>query len=152
MFIQENRERLEGLLSAFYYTLDSMDSKPSAKIIESFLNSEESAEKGMAEYFEGLKQIEKSDKRLLRAIRHVKGYSFWKNLHKAFKELGTIQEWAPLQLVKEPKGDFVKEKYGREIKGYWVDQRSVGDSGDSFEGTICIQIRENKYLKFHYSC
>ena len=33
----------------------------------------------------------------------------------------------------------------------WVDQRSVGDSGDSFEGTVCIELPDKKYLVWSYS-
>ena len=57
--------------------------------------------------------------------------------------------WA--EIIKEPIGKFQEEKYGRQINGIWVKQWSVGMEGDSWEGFICVQIKQNKYLKFGYS-
>ena len=32
----------------------------------------------------------------------------------------------------------------------WIDQRSVGQSGDSFAGTVCVELPNKKYLMWHY--
>jgi hypothetical protein len=62
-------------------------------------------------------------------------------------------EWHEWEIVSEPSGKKQKEtEFGHSIKFIWVDQWSVGTEGDSFEGYIEVQIKENKYLKFRYSC
>jgi hypothetical protein len=99
-------------------------------------------------------EITRRNRRLLKAIRSIKGKSFLKNLVAVLQEcevhsqLGIITEY---QLSKTPGKSFVSEKYGKEIKGYWVDQWSVGTEGDSYEGYVYIEIKPNKYLKAFFS-
>lgn len=56
-----------------------------------------------------------------------------------------------LQIVDEPNGENNHEEFGV-FKEMWVDQWSVGDSGDSFEGFIYGKFAANKWLKISYSC
>jgi len=45
------------------------------------------------------------------------------------------------------------KKFYREFwNKIYVCQYSVGDSGDSFEGSISIELRDKKFFTFNYSC
>ncbi len=55
------------------------------------------------------------------------------------------------EIVNKPSGDDQKEKTGK-FKQIFVDQWSVGDSGDSWEGYIYGRFSKGKWLKIHYSC
>ena len=52
-------------------------------------------------------------------------------------------------LVDEPSGEKQRENYAID---YYIDQRSVGDSGDSFEGECYLRLANNKYLRWNYEC
>jgi|TARA_R110001632_G_scaffold104876_1_gene214018 hypothetical protein len=56
-----------------------------------------------------------------------------------------------LQIVDKPEGDNNDESFGI-FKEVWVDQWSVGDSGDSFEGFIYGRFAKQKCLKIPYAC
>lgn len=97
-------------------------------------------------------EIEASNQRLLKAILKVKGELFYEWL------LLFIEDMSPdgkFSIAKAPEGN--KQRTGNErsvfgkIKEYWVNQWSVGDSGDSFAGILFIQLKENKYLAMPYS-
>ena len=106
-------------------------------------------QKGMQEYYDYLNEENKKNHRLLNAIKKVKGKTFFKYLMEIIEESEGIKGLA--QIVKEPTGKFQEEKYGRQINGIWVEQWSVGMEGDSWDGFVCVQLKENKYLKFGYS-
>lgn len=92
----------------------------------------------------------RSNKRLLKVLRKVKGRTFVKR----FLEVVEASDgWnGKLYLSKTPRGrKHVENEYGRLIKYIWVDQRSVGMEGDSFEGTVSVEVKPNKYLCFDYS-
>ena len=55
------------------------------------------------------------------------------------------------EIVDKPVGKFQEEKFGRQIKGIWVEQWSVGMEGDSYEGFVCVESGKDRYLKFGYS-
>jgi predicted transcriptional regulator len=106
-------------------------------------------QKGMKEYYDYLKKESDQNNALLSTIKQQKGKTFFKYLMEIINNSDGIKGAA--EIIKEPIGDFQKESYGRQIKGIWVDQRSVGDSGDSWEGTVCVQLGESRYFKFGYS-
>lgn len=58
-----------------------------------------------------------------------------------------------IEIVDKPCGDLQKgERYGV-FKKVYVDQHSVGDSGDSYAGFIYTNHgKSNKWLKIPYSC
>lgn len=56
-----------------------------------------------------------------------------------------------IQILDQPKGINQDEEYGIFTEIY-VDQGSVGDSGDSFAGCIYAKFGENKWLKIPYEC
>ena len=56
-----------------------------------------------------------------------------------------------ISIVDKPEGENNDEEFGV-FTEVWVDQWSVGDSGDSFEGFIYGKFDEGKWLKIPYSC
>lgn len=100
------------------------------------------------------KEIGRSNQRLIKAIRKSKGKTFTKNLQNCLKDLAdgcchTAQ--MKYELVRQVTGEFQKEPWGREIKGVWVEQWTVGMDGDSFEGYMYVQIDSKRFLKVNYS-
>lgn len=153
--ISENRDTLYWHLTGFYncveYARKENPDSPIGKIANDYLDNELAMENGMKEYVAFLNEISRRNHRLLNAIKTVNGKIFYKHLVEFIKEREPT-EYSQFEIVSKPVG---KEQdcgeYGRRIKKEWVVQRAVGDSGDSWEGTICVQIKPNKYLKFNFS-
>lgn len=55
-----------------------------------------------------------------------------------------------MEIVNEPQGYNQDETY-ESFQQVYVDQWSVGMSGDTFEGTIYAQLEENKWLSIPFS-
>jgi len=85
--------------------------------------------------------------RILRAIKNIKGEKFYKDLLRCMEE---NEVGDGFNIVKKPRGEAQKEKYGR-IKEIWVSQQAVGDSGDSWEGTVSVKIKDDKWLEMPFS-
>lgn len=151
--ISEERQRKYWELSGFYnHAKFMMDHHPDAspnEIINKFIDNQEfeaSAWKQVADWED---EVWRHNHRLLRTIKKAKGRTFQKYLLQIIKDSGRVTD--KMGIVKEPGGDWQNEPMGRTIKGYWVDQWSVGTEGDSWNGHVWVQLRENKYLKFSYS-
>ena len=56
-----------------------------------------------------------------------------------------------IEIVSEPTGENQDESQGI-FSDVWVDQWSVGDSGDSYAGYIYGKFAENKWIKIPYDC
>lgn len=113
----------------------------------------EADQKMMDEMYESMaaydREVERSNKRLCKAILNQLGTTFLKEIMAVAHE-SEVQN--KMEIVRETTGEYQKE-YGYDcFEGYWVDQWSVGDSGDSFNGYIYIQLKENRWLKMYYSC
>lgn len=52
------------------------------------------------------------------------------------------------KFVDKPKGENQRNPYYEE----WVNQRTVGDSGDCFTGEVYIKLSNGKYLEYSYDC
>lgn len=79
--------------------------------------------------------------------------SFGATAEKDFEELldgCAIPECGKIEVVEKPKGNRQHENCGI-FKNVYVDQWSVGDSGDSFEGNIYARV-EKKWYKIPYYC
>lgn len=159
MSIEENKEWFKQHLISFYRTIQYYKEKSALEstqelgpgpIADIYIDNEISMEQGWRQHFEYLEAVKKYNARILKAIKSVKGKTFYKYLKNIIEEGDRIDQ--QMEIVAEPIGDFQKEHYGRSIPCIWVDQRSVGDSGDSYAGTVCIRLKSNKYLKFYYSC
>jgi hypothetical protein len=119
-------------------------------IARRYVENQISMENGMKEYYDYLALCRQKDERLLRAVKKVKGKTFYKYLIELLEDR---VDYTTMEIVNAPTGEHQSTNdFGRTIKEYWVDQRSVGTEGDSFEGTICVQLKENKFLKANYSC
>ena len=86
--------------------------------------------------------------RVLTIIEKLKGKPFVEELENILKE---SEADGTFNFVRETDGEYEEE--GCElIKGMWVNQYSNGGfTGDSFAGYCYIELKPNRYLKFHYS-
>lgn len=154
MFFTENKEKLEHILIAFYNHWDyqrSVDPNlPIGPIRDGFIKNEMDIEQSWAEICKQGQQIMDANLLILKDIKTRKGKAFHKHVVACIKESEGSWDW-PFELIQNPIGDYQEDKWGHSFKGVWVDQRSVGMEGDSYEGTICIQIETDQYLKFHFS-
>lgn len=156
MFWKENESTIKAHLVSFYDQYEfQKEQDPNIRIhqfADDYVKNEIAMEAGMDEYFKGLEQVDKRNNRILKAIKSVKGNTFYKHLVSLIKDAGSVS-WDEWEIVKEPNGTKQKEtEFGLSIKHIWVDQWSVGTEGDSFEGYIYVQLKKNKYLKFRYAC
>lgn len=97
-------------------------------------------EKGIVDY----------NNRVLKAIKSVKGDDFYNDLLDVIKESEGVQ--GKVEFVNNPIGNYQDEDESALIKGIWVNQTTNGGyTGDTFAGSVCVQLKPNKYLKFYYS-
>lgn len=155
MRVLENKEALRwhlvGFSNMYEYKLKEDPHYPVAKMAEDYLNDQITMEKGMDEYYECLKKIAAYNDRILKAIKSVRGKTFYNHLVSFIKDAEACDH-EQFEIISKPIGEEQSvSEYGRFIKKEWVQQWSIGDSGDSFHGTICVEIKPNKYLKFSYS-
>jgi len=99
--------------------------------------------KGMEEYY---KRIDVHNAPILEIIKQEKGEDWYAELCELIEE---SQIHGEFEIVKKPYGN--KQEASELIEWEWVDQRSVGDSGDSFEGFVTVKINDDKYLKMPFS-
>lgn len=156
MFWKENGDTIKSHLTSFYDQYEFQKGQdPKINIhqfADDYVNNEISMEAGMDEYFKGLQRVHKYNNRILKAIKSVKGKTFYRHLLSLIKNSESVS-WSQWEIVKEPNGErHIEKEYGREIKFIWVDQWAVGTEGDTFDGYIWVQLKENKYLKFRFSC
>lgn len=85
--------------------------------------------------------------RILKAIGNQLGKRFLDDVVQCFEESEACRK---LELVRKPTGQYQEEEYDS-FKGIWVDQWSVGDSGDSWNGYVCIKLKKGLWLKTFYS-
>ncbi len=151
--IAENKQSLTWFLQGFYNRLEwSLKENPNTSpgvVIEAYLKDEIDMEKAMKEYAAMEHECYLRNMRILRAIKTVKGKTFYKYLLEIIEESEGIRGMA--EIMANPTGKFQEENYGKQIKGIWVEQWSVGLEGDSYEGIICVEIKPNKYFKFNFS-
>lgn len=153
--IKENKESLQRHLLNFYNMVENVRTtqpdRSIAILANDYIDNEISMEQGMKEYYDYLTSVRIYNDRILRAIKSVKGKTFHKHLSNYIKECEPA-DYCQWEIVRTPVGkEQSVSEFGREIKKEWVTQYAVGDSGDSWQGTICVQIREGKYLKFNFS-
>jgi hypothetical protein len=153
---KEHGDSLKHHLIGFYHQFEHQrGNEPDLslnKFTDSYIKNELDMEKGMDEYFKWLQEVDKRNNRVLRAIKSVKGKTYYRHLISYLKD-ASVTEWSEFEIVREPLGDEQKvTEYGRSIKKEWVEQWSVGTEGDSFEGYIYLELKLGRYLKFRFSC
>lgn len=151
---KEDGERLYWHLMGFYNMVEYERSQNRdvavGELAKKYVDSEIDMESAMEDLSNYYKEESRKNRRLLKAIKSVKGETFYKHLMAIIEESEGLQ--GPAEMVREPIGKFNDEKYGRTIPGYWVNQTEDGGyTGDSFSGTVCVEIKPGRYLKFNYS-
>lgn len=121
------------------------------KIIADYITEQRT----MHEVYSGLTDYENEihDKncRLLRAIKNVRGRSYHYHFKGLLQSLDRVV--GVIKFSSKPMGEIQTENgFGRAITTIWVDQRSVGMEGDSFAGTVSVQIKPGKFLIIPYEC
>lgn len=95
------------------------------------------------------KEVEENNNNILKELSR----EFGDSIHEDFRHC--VEDCimsAKLEIVSEPNGHPQKgESYGF-LKTIWVDQWSVGNTGDSFSGFIYGQLDEKRWLKIPYDC
>ena len=99
--------------------------------------------KAMKEYHQG---IERNNTPILNAIKAEKGNEWFAELKELMNE---SEVGGAFKIVDKPSGD--EQEVSGLIECEWIDQYSVGDSGDSWEGTVTVKISEGKYLEMPFS-
>lgn len=110
-------------------------------------------DQAMKEWIEHNNLIRLKDERVLKAIKQVKGESFYKALGELIDDLESTFDYS---FVDKPKGNYQKEYWHKEIQGVWVDQWCNGGYvGDDFQGDVYVRVRrkdkKDRYLKIPYS-
>lgn len=117
-------------------------------MVDRYLQEQIAEEEVWKDLAEAERRINLKNKRVLKAIKSIKGKGFYRKLMDEIEESeGIVGE---IEIIKQPKGKY-QECSGRLIPGIWVEQWGVGMEGDSWNGTICVQIKPNKYILWNFS-
>jgi hypothetical protein len=115
-----------------------------------YLREQEEMHKVMDEYIHAEMEMEaeisKKNERILKAVRNQKGEDYYKCL---LDFINDSEVNGAMQIVRKPKGEFQRESYGV-IKNAWVEQYSVGDTGDSFEGFVSVKLKQGRWLQMPF--
>ncbi len=96
-------------------------------------------------------ECDRVNMRLLKAIGRYLGPEFIKCLDSLTEDLFIRAKMAIVHDVPSNAKFQEESDYGM-ITGIWVEQYSVGDSGDSFAGHMYVKLKNWKYLEIPYSC
>jgi len=94
------------------------------------------------------KEFEEQTKKDNSIIEKAKKYLTKKQIKIFEADLEDIEYIWGCKFVDKPKGEHQRNPFYEE----WVDQRNVGDSGDSFVGEVYIKLSNGKYLEYSYEC
>jgi len=150
-FTEETKNSIKSHLIMFWDTMNFEENKgkPVGQIADIYIKNEMDMQQGMKDYYNYLREEGEKNTAFLNDIKKEKGKTFYKYLMEIIEESEGIKGLA--EIVDKPIGKFQKEKFGRQIKGIWVEQWSVGMEGDSYEGFVCVELSKDRYLKFGYS-
>jgi hypothetical protein len=113
-------------------------------IIEDFIGKE--FERGWKNFVKGIMaENERSNKRLYKILWEIKGQLFTTELDAFIKISGGLPQ---IRISKNPTGVNVKDNRWRSFSEIWIDQKQ---SPEGAKGLIYIQVKKNRWLKFHYS-
>lgn len=92
----------------------------------------------------------RSNRRLFRLLRKIKSGSFVHSLNQLSKINGGLPQ---IRIAREPNGMRLKDNRYSAIPEIWVDQKQGSMYGpNSASGDIYIQVKENRWVYFHYTC
>jgi hypothetical protein len=110
----------------------------------------EPSEEDLKELREAQKRIEKEeidqhskDQEVLEAVKKQVSIEFFGFIE---DEITESEHTTNYRILDEPIGDLERAE---DIK-VWVDQHSVGISGDSWAGAVCVELPDGKYLAWDY--
>lgn len=86
----------------------------------------------------------RSNRRLYKILTEIKGKSFVQSLDKIAKKLGGLPK---IRVAREPKGILLKDNRYSGITEMWIDQKQTEEGAT---GQIYIQVKENRWVTFHY--
>ncbi len=94
------------------------------------------------------KGLEEQAKKDNAVIKEAKKHLTKKQIERFEADLKDIEFVWGCKFVDKPKGEYQRNPFYEE----WVDQKTVGDSGDSFIGEVYIKLSNGKYLEYSYDC
>lgn len=80
------------------------------------------------------------DSKVLNSIRNRVSQMIFEEINYELQESGN---WGNFRIIDNPEGDLQNSESSFKV---YVDQHSVGNSGDSYAGTVCIELPNGKYL------
>lgn len=80
------------------------------------------------------------DAQILNSIKKQVSAKFFEDIK---YELDESENWVNFRITDELEGDLQMSESCFKV---YIDQHSVGDSGDSYAGTVCIELPNGKYL------
>ena len=108
------------------------------------------SEKDIKEYNDAMKQLDDEakeqyikDQALIETVKKQVSKRIFKEIEYEIEE---SDNYSNFRIVNTPDGDPQR----KDIIKTWVVQCSVGDSGDSFEGEVFIELPDGKYLTWQY--
>lgn len=112
-------------------------------------------DKMWAEYAESMNkyhtECKRVNDRIIKAVANQLGQSFVNDIWSCVEESEGLPEYSgKFFFLRKPRGQWQEEEYDN-FNGIWVDQWSVGDSGDSWNGVVCIKLKKGLWLAFDYS-
>ena len=147
---QQKYWEISGILDMWDWNKQEKPDLTKHEFINKYLDNKQAEEECYRGLIEYENECVRKNRRILRAIKSVKGKAFYKHILDIIEESEGIRDVA--EIVREPVGTFQEEKYGRSIKGIWVNQTTNGGySGDSFARTVCVEVKPGRFLKFAYA-
>lgn len=94
-------------------------------------------------------KLERNNTRILNAIKSLKGQKYLSEILIMLKD----SQADILSITNHTTGTLQNEEYEYPmIKECWVDQYvNGGYTGDTYEGYCYVQIKPDKYLRYHYA-
>jgi hypothetical protein len=152
-FTEENKDTIKYHLKFFVDKLNyHREQTPNISINEvadMYIDDQIRMRTAMEEYYQHEREIAEENTLMLNEIRKTYGKTFHKYLMEIIEDSEGMSGLA--EIVTEPVGKFQVEKYGRTIKGIWVEQWNTGMESDSWSGYVCVQLEPNKFFKFNFS-
>ena len=93
-------------------------------------------------------ELNRVNTRILKALESVKGKVFVDEVKLYMEE---CEMYGALAITKKTVGKYQQEDF-ESFSGAWINQYvNGGMTGDDFQGSIYIKIKEGKYLSFTYA-
>lgn len=101
-------------------------------------------DEGMREWHEAERELHEKDAAVMRNVKKQVSAERYASIE---MEIENSEKAYNYRIVQKPVGESYIGDHG--IRG-WVDQRAVGLSGDSWEGSVCVEISSHEYLMWDF--